>query len=172
MEYYSGSDRILYIKQYGAWLPIGCLTSNSLSESSEMLPTTTRDNNGWSTSRPVAQNYTISFDGLQLNTTVAGGVFTASSYDRLKLLKRNKILLDWKIQGALFPVVDYGKCYISEISEASAVSEFLTFSGTMVGYGKPLVGTIGEFVLNTGDPEVIIATDDNYNFIIKTKDGN
>jgi len=170
MEYYNGSDRILYIKQLGSWLPIGCLTSNSLSESSEMVKTTTRDNNGWDTSRPSNQNYTISFDGLQLNTTVAGGIFTAMSYDKLKLLKRNRILLDWKIQGTLFPVVDYGKCYISEISEASAVDEFLTFTGTLVGYGEPKVRTLGEFVLNDGDPDVILVTNTDADLIIKTKD--
>jgi hypothetical protein len=172
MEFTKGEDRILYIKQLGSWLPVGCLSSNNLSEASEMLPTTTRDNDGWATSRPVNQNYSISFDGLQINTTIAGGTFTVASYDRLKLLKRNRILLDWKIQGTTFPVVDYGKCYISEISEASAVGEFLSFSGSMIGYGIPLTRTLGEFVLNDGNPETIVVTNEDANYIIKTKDGN
>jgi hypothetical protein len=168
MNYYNGNDRILYIKQLGNWLPIGCLTSNSLSESAEMLPTTTRDNDGWSTSRPTMQSYSISFEGLQINTIVAGGTFTVASYDRLKILKRSKILLDWKIQGALFPTVDYGKCYITEISEASAVDEFLSFAGTLTGYGLPQTRTVGEFVLNDGDPDVILTTDESATLIIKT----
>lgn len=172
MEYYNGNDRILYIKYLGNWMPIGCLTSNSISESSEMLSTTTRDNDGWSTSRPAMQNYSISFEGLQINTTVAGGTFGVASYDRLKLLKRSKTLLDWKIQGATFPVVDYGKCYISEISEASAVDEFLSFSGTLTGYGIPKTRQIGEFVLNDGDPNVVIVTNEDANYIIRTSDGN
>lgn len=170
MEYYNGSDRVLYIKQNGNWLPIACLTSNSLSESAEMLPTTTRDNDGWATSRPTNQNYNIPFDGLQINTMVAGGTFTVASYDKLKILKRTKILLDWKIQGATFPTVDYGKAYINELSEASAVDEFLTFSGNLTGYGKPLTRTVGEFVLNDGDPDVILVTNEDANFIIKTKE--
>lgn len=172
MDYYNGEDRILYVKVLGAWLPVGCLTGNSISETAEMLPTTTRDNNGWSTSRPSNQSYTISFDGIQVNTTVAGGNFNIASYDKLKLLKRNKTLLDWKIQGSVFPVVDYGKAYINEISEASNVGEYLTFSGSMVGYGLPLTRTLGEFVLNDGDPEVIVVTNEDANFIIKTKDGD
>ena len=170
MEYYNGSDRILYVKNLGNWLPVGCLTSNSLSESSEMMPTTTRDNDGWATSRPAMQNYTVGFEGIQLNTVVAGGIFTVASYDRLKLLKRDKILLDWKIEGALFPTVDYGKGYINEISEASVVDEFLTFSGSMTGYGKPLTKTKGEFVLSDGDPLVILTTDESATLIIRTKD--
>jgi len=170
MEYTNGEDRILYIKYLGSWLPVGCLTGNSLSESAEMLPTTTRDNDGWSTSRPTNQSYSVTFEGVQINTTVAGGTFTVASYDRLKLLKRNKQLLDWKIQGSIFPVVDYGKGYISEISETSNVGEYLTFSGSLTGYGLPLTRTVGEFVINDGDPDVIVVTNEDANFIIRTKD--
>lgn len=170
MEYYNGSDRILFVKLLGIWLPVGCLTDNSLSESSEMLNTTTRDNDGWYTGRPTTQNYVINYSGLQINTTVAGGNFEVASYDKLKQLKRNRTLTDWKIEGALFPVVDYGKCYVTELSEASAVDEFLTFSGTMTGYGKPLTKTKGEFVLSDGDPLVILTTDESATLIIRTKD--
>jgi hypothetical protein len=170
MEFTNGEDRILYIKLTGSWLPVGCLTSNSISESAEMMPTTTRDNDGWVTSRPISQNYTVSFEGLQLNTTANFGTFTVASYDRLKLLKRSKTLLDWKIQGSIFPIVDYGKCYINELSEASAVGEFLSFSGSMVGFGIPKTTTLGETVLNDGNPDTIIVTDTNANLIIKTKE--
>jgi len=172
MEFYNGNDRILFIKLNGVWLPIGCLTGNSFTENSEMLQTTTRDNEGWATSRPMMQNYSISFDGLQINSTVAGGTFTVASYDKLKLLKRSKILLDWKIQGATFPVVDYGKCYITEISEASQIDDFLTFSGTLTGYGIPKTTTVGQFVLNDGDPNVIVTTDETATLIIRTSNGN
>ncbi len=172
MDYTNGEDRILYIKQFGNWLPVACLTGNSLSESAEMLPTTTRDNNGWNTSRPTNQSYNIAFDGLQVNTTVAGGSFGVASYDKLKLIKRSKTLIDWKIQGSIFPVVDYGKGYITDISEAANVGEFLTFSGSIIGYGIPLVRTQGEFVLNDGDPEVILTTNEEANLIIRTKDAN
>jgi len=170
MEYYNGADRILYIKLLGSWLPVGCLTSNSLSEASEMMPTTTRDNNGWSTSRPAMQNYAIGFEGLQINTVVAGGTFTVASYDKLKLLKRSRTLIDWKIQGATFPTVDYGKGYINEISEASAIDDFLTFSGSITGYGEPKTRTVGDFVLNDGNPDVILTTDETATLIIKTKE--
>ena len=172
MEFTKGEDRVLYIKLNGNWLPIACLTSNSISETAEMLPTTTRDNSGWRTSRPTAQDYSISFDGLQVNTTVAGGDFNVASYDKLKQLKRNKTLLNWKIEGTIFPVVDYGKCYITELSEASAVDDFLTFTGSMVGYGIPLTTTKGEFVLNDGNPDVILTTNTDANFIIRTSDAN
>jgi len=170
MEFTNGEDRILYIKLNGAWLPVACLTSNSIDEGAEMLPTTTRDNDGWSTSRPTMQNYSIPFEGLQINSTVAMGNFDVASYDRLKLLKRSKTLLDWKIQGTIFPIVDYGKGYITNISEASAVNEFLSFSGTLTGYGMPKVTTLGETILNNGDPDVVLTTSTDANLVIKTKE--
>lgn len=172
MEFYKGEDRILYVKYLGNWLPVGCLSSNSFSESSEILQTTTRDNDGWNTIRPTNQSYNISFEGLQINTTMAGGTFTVASYDRLKLLKRSKTLLNWKIQGTEYPTVDYGKGYITEISEASAVDEFLSFSGTLTGYGQPLTKGLGEYVLNSGDPEEILVTNENANEFIRTRDAD
>lgn len=170
MAYTNGEDRILFVKLTGIWTPVGCATGNNLSETSEMLPTTTRDNDGWATSRPTMQNYSIAFEGLQINTTVNFGNFFVASYDKLKILKRTKILLDWKIQGTIFPIVDYGKCYVTELSEASTVGEFLSFTGSMTGFGIPRTTTLGETILNIGDPETVITTDDTELFILKTKE--
>lgn len=164
MEHFKGEDRILYLKLSGAYIPIGCLNDNSFSESSETIDTTTRDNEGWSTSRPTMQSYSISFNGIQVNSTMAGGNFNVASYDRLKELKRDRILLEWKIQGATFPIVDYGKAYLTDISEAAQVNELMTFSGTISGYGQPLTTEIGLVLLNNGDPSVILE-DGNTNLI-------
>ena len=90
----NGSNRILYIKIDETYLPIGCLTSDSFSESVEMLTTTTRDNAGWATSTPTTQSYNISFDGLIINTFFNGGDFTKISLDKLRDLKRNRTLID------------------------------------------------------------------------------
>ena len=169
MEFYKGEDRILYLKYLGAYLPIACLTENPFSESSEFIDTTTRDNAGWKTSRPVMQSYSISFSGLQLNSATSGGNFNVLSYDMLKKLKRQRLLLDWKIEGN-FPTVDYGKCYIQDISEANAVGEFLTFSGSLVGYGIPLTTIKGTDVLGTGILNEVIVTDTNADKLIRTRE--
>jgi hypothetical protein len=164
MEHYKGEERILYIKILGDYIPIGCLTNNSFSESSETIETTTRDNAGWNTSKPIKQSYNISFDGIQVNSTTAGGNFNVASYDKLKEIKRNRQLIDWKIQGSNFPIVDYGKAYLTEISEASPVNELITFSGTLLGFGIPLMASIGLVLLNNGDPTTIVQ-DGNNNLI-------
>lgn len=160
MEFFNGQDRILFLKLSGDWLPVGCLTDNSMEETSEFIDTTTRDNQGWSTSRPTLQSYSLSFNGLQMNTTVAGGNFMAASYDRLKQLKRDKMLLDWKIEGTVYPIVDYGKAYIGSLGEANVIDELMSFNGTMTGFGKPLMVKKGSTVLNTGDPDEWLNTGD------------
>lgn len=166
MDFYNGQDRILYIKVDGSYLPIGCLTENSFEESSEFLDTTTKENAGWITSRPIQQQYSISFSGIQVNSTIAGGTFTVASYDKLKEFKRGRILIEWKIEGALYPIVDYGKGYIGSISESNVIDEFMTFSGTITGYGTPLMASKALVVLNNGDPSVLVNTG-NTNEIIK-----
>ena len=168
MDFYKGQDRILFIKVLGNYLPIACLQDNPFSETSEFIDTTTRDNAGWSTSRPNMQSYTISFSGLQVVTSVSGGNFSVVSYDKLKQLKRSRTLLEWKIEGD-FPIVDYGKCYISELSEATPVDEFLSFSGSLIGFGIPLTTTKGSEVLNSGNPLEVVTTDLTATQIINTK---
>lgn len=168
MDFINGRDRILFLKLDGNWLPIGCLTDNSMEESAEFMETTTRDNKGWTTSRPIMQSYSLSFNGLQLNTTAPGGIFVAASYDKLKQLKRAKQLLSWKIQGSLYPIVDYGQGYIANLSETNVIDEFLSFSGSITGFGEPLMAVLGTPVLGTGDPFEVV-NDGNPNEIIKTK---
>jgi hypothetical protein len=164
MEHFKGENRIIYFKLSGVFIPIGCLTDNSFNESSEIIETTTRDNAGWKTSRPVGQSYSISFNGLQVVTIAAGGDFSKASYDKLKELKRSRQLLEWKIQGTDYPIVDYGKCYITELSEAAVVNEFITFSGTLTGFGQPFMAESQLVLLNNGDPTTIVQ-DGNTNLI-------
>lgn len=155
MENYKGEERILYFKFDGVYLPIGCLSDNSFSETSEMLQTTTRETNGWTSSRPVQQSYSISFNGIQIVTAVQNGDNTKLSYDRLKEIKRSRQVIKWKLQGANFPIVDYGSCNIMSISESAVVNELLTFTGELEGFGIPLMASlelVNEFL---GFPENI-----------------
>lgn len=159
MDFINGEDRILFIKIGGIYLPIGCLSGNTIDENTEMIDTTTRDNKGWATSAPTLQDYIIGFSGLQVNSTLVGGSFNVASYDKLKSIKRGRIKIEWKIQGTKYPIVDYGFGYITALGSVENVEEFMSFSGTITGFGEPLVTSIGTVLLNNGDPTVLIATD-------------
>lgn len=172
MDFVNGSDRLLYLKIDGLWMPIGCLTGNGISENSEIIDTTTRDSEGWLTTKPGEQSYSISFTGIQINSTMPGGNFNVASYDRIKILKRQKIKLEWKLQGSKYPVVDFGKCYISLLDDSENVGEFMSFSGTLTGFGKPQIQDLNITVLNNGDPNILIVTDENADTLIQVNNVN
>ena len=142
-----GAYRLLFLKWEGVYLPIGCLTSDSFSESSEMLDTTTRDNGGWKTSTPTMQSYNINFEGIIINTNFSGGNFVKISLDRLRVLKRNRTLIEWKTQDTNLTFVDSGKGHITSLSDSATSDEFITFSAEIEGYGEPISASGG--VTNT-----------------------
>ena len=135
--FYKGENQILYIYDGSSWLPIVCLTSNSFDEDVEMLDTTTTDNAGWKTSRPLNQSYRISFEGVQIITDETTP--TRYSYDLLKVFKRNRTQISWKIESDID--TEEGEGYITNLSEASAVGEYITFNGVIEGYGEPTATT-------------------------------
>ena len=133
--FYKGDIRLLYIKEGVDWYPVSCITGSPFNEEAEMVPTTTRENNGWETQLPISQRYTIEFNGLQI-LTVGSGDTTKMSYDRLKTLKRERTKIEWKIEdaGGLFNETGFG--YIQNIGESNESGGMLEFSGSIVGYGE------------------------------------
>jgi len=134
MNYENGTYKILYIEKDGVFYPIGCLTSNSFSESVEMLDTTTRDNQGWNTSKPTNQSYNISFDGLITQELVLAGVIT---YGEIKQIKRSRALINWKIEDSVGNI-DYGSGYFTDLGDSAEIDSMTSFNGTILGYGKPI----------------------------------
>lgn len=137
---YLGSDRILLIKYNGEFIPVGCLTSNGFSETTEFIPTKVRGVDGtWNTQRPVSQSASISFSGVQKNTTQIGAELNLISYDRLKRMKRAFELIEWEIRTRDFILQDSGKGHISDISESASVGDYLTFEGSITVFGAPVI---------------------------------
>ena len=160
----NGTDRILYIKWNDDFLPIGCLSSDSFDESVDMLDTTTRDNQGWKTSTPTNQSYNISFDGVLINTNFTGGDTSKVSYDRLRVLKRSRTLIEWQIKDNDLTFIDSGFGYINNLSDSANLDEFVTFSASIVGYGQPISTSFESFILQDGNNNDL--QDGNNNIII------
>lgn len=136
MELIKGSESLFYIVRNGVQIPVGCLTSNPIEESSEMMETTTRDNEGWRTSVPTMQSYSIALDGYMTMDDPNSGK-NIVSYRELRKIKRNKELIIWKIKTLNGLYVDSGKAYIDTISFTDQVDDFIGFSANLVGYGIP-----------------------------------
>jgi TP901-1 family phage major tail protein len=153
-DFFFGDTRILYVKYAGQFLPVACLTNNSMQETAESLETTTRDNpGGWETSIPVKQSYSISFEGLQINSYFVAEV-NKVSYDLLKALKRSRAIFEWELRTLDGVFVDFGQGYITDLSEEAPAEGFLTFSGTIKGVGETIF-TSGDLENITFDNEII-----------------
>lgn len=133
--FFNGNEQILYLVIDSVDCPIACLTESNFSESVETIETTTVDNGGWTSSRPTNQSYNIDFSGVLIDDSLEA---SKHSLMKLRVIKRARTLVTWKI--ALDGVFEQtGEGYITEISEASPSGEFITFSGSIVGYGQPTI---------------------------------
>jgi hypothetical protein len=133
-KFINGTTQVLHIKQDGFYFPIGCLVGNSFEESVDTIPTTTRENlNGWESSRPTNQRYSISFSGLVLSDRFDATVIT---YEQIRILKRQRILIEWKISREPNND-DYGFGYITSLGDSSNIDEFVSFTGEIMGQGVP-----------------------------------
>lgn len=137
-----GKDSLIYIKVAGLFRPIGCLTSNSFSETTETIDTTTRQNGGWKTAFPTLQSYSISLSGMA--KLVRDGFLL--SYHQLRELKRSRTIFEWQIKTAGMPD-ESGRGFITEISNEAPAEDYITFSVTIQGFGKPDYVAAERFVL-------------------------
>ena len=142
-----GDDRVLFIKSGGDFIPLACLTSNSMNEIIETLPTTTRHSGGWSTFRPLGQSFNISFEGLNRFDFNQNAFF---SYQRLKLIKRNRLKIEWQIKSLEnSEIIEQGFGYITDINSSDDAGADSSFSGTIQGWGTPTIELVGH-VLSDG----------------------
>lgn len=153
-----GKESIFYIKYENIWFPISCEISSPLSESVEMINTTTRDNGGWKTEKPTIQSYSIQIDAVLVDDRDYPQLL---SYSKLRKIKRNRNLLEWKRTLLNGIYIDTGNAYISAISDANTVEETITFSLTLTGFGKP-----------TEETGVIYVLGENSEILIGNKDSN
>jgi len=132
----NGTFKLLYIFVTDTYFPIGCLTSNSFSEQSDMLETTTRQNSeGWKSSIPTNQSFSISFNGIITTDDKSGTILT---YEDLKTFKRDKTLISWKTNLEDTGFSEFGMGYIRSLSNNAEVDSFIDFSCEIEGYGKPV----------------------------------
>ena len=149
MEFTNGTYKILEIKKDGSWLPIGCLTDNSFSESTDTISSNTNnDKDGWISSRATNQSYSVSFSGLVMDDPFAT---TNVTFQRLVSYKRSKKQIEWRIIDENNKV-EYGKGYINELSNGANIDEFISFNGSIIGQG----------IITDAELEFLLLEDGNY----------
>lgn len=150
LDHIRGKESMFYIKKNDVFFPVGCLTSSPISEDVEMIDTTTRENEGWRTSLPTNQGYTIELSGLMVQDDDDSGN-EILSYRELRAYKRSKVLIEWKRETLGGYYIDSGKAYITAISDSDEADGFITFSASLVGYGRPDLYNRRVYILGNGD---------------------
>jgi TP901-1 family phage major tail protein len=126
-----GTYSILYFDVGSGFFPVGNLVSNSFSEDIDTIDSTTRDNAGWKTQTLTNQSYKLDFNGIVSNVASASKI----NYKTIRDLKRNREIIDWKIQDNQSNI-EQGRAQITSLSNEANIDEFVTFSASMQGYGS------------------------------------
>lgn len=132
-----GDAIILYVYEGAAYKPIACLTSNSLSQTRNIIESQTKCDPGLVIKDAGSITYEITFEGNYIDTTSVGGDTGKSSHDSIKVLLEAGASDTWKMSTGLADTTDYfGTGIFSDLTlDASAGDELATFSGTISGSG-------------------------------------
>lgn len=152
-KYIKGDESILFIRYMDEWVPISCEKSSNFSEDVSMIGTTTRDNYGWRTYLPLDQGYSIDFEGQAVEED--GDLL---SYYKLKEIKRDRELLQWKIEDANGKYLESGTAWITQIGKPNPAGELVSFSMTLLGHGRP-VSELDLLKHDGGDGDFVEYTD-------------
>lgn len=129
-----GEVIIVYFWDTDAYKPIGCLTSNGLSQTRNIIESQTKCNPGVVTKTAGSLNNEITFEGEYEDTTSATGNTAIVSHDYLFGLMNNATLIDWKMTtGLADDPAYYGTSAILGSLEltAPAGDDVATFSGSL-----------------------------------------
>jgi len=133
-SFIKGDGLILSIHDGAGYLPVACLTSNSLSTTRAVIETQTKCDPGQTIKRAGNFDYSISADGLYIDTGVDDTKF---SHDRLLALQMAGANVTWSIStGLVTNTFYYGTAAITDLNlDAPTGGENSTFSCTLSGSG-------------------------------------
>ncbi len=136
-EKIKGDDLILSISDGVIYRPIACLTSNSLSETRNIIEAQTKCAPGVVEIESGTYSYELSAEGIYIDTTSSGAAITMASHDFLRTLMDSGAKFFWKMGTGLADTTDYFGTSILQDLEASAPAgdEFASFSATFKGDG-------------------------------------
>jgi hypothetical protein len=131
-----GDTLILSIHDGVGYLPVACLTSNSLATTLSTIETQTKCDPGVTIKSAGIFDYSISADGLYIDTGT-GGDTTKISHDELLALQMAGTLVTWQIAtGLVTNTFYYGTAIISDLNlDAPTAGENSTFTATLNGSG-------------------------------------
>jgi hypothetical protein len=135
-----GDVVLFYIKDSdGDWRPVGCLESNGIQQTQNVIRSRTKANSLHFTELTQGEiTYVLNFSGFYIDTSYSGSPDKAS-YEYLSEVMKLNSLVYWKMDSGL---VDspayYGYGMIGELNmEAAAGDNVTMFDGQIIGQWEP-----------------------------------
>jgi len=138
-EFIKGDVIILSIHDGSIYRPVACLTSNSLSQTRNIIESQTKCDPGVIIKDAGSLSYEIAFEGRYIDTTSAGAQVTLASHDWLKPNAMEVLTGNiWRMSTGLTDTpFYYGDGIMSDLElTADAGDELANFSGTLAGSGS------------------------------------
>ena len=130
-----GENLILYVYDDTIYRPIACLTSNSLSETQNIIESQTKCDPGVVIKSAGSYSYELSAEGEYIDTTSVGAEVTKASHDYLHSIFGT--LVTWKLATGLTDTdFYYGTAILNDLSgDFAAGDDLATFSASLSGSG-------------------------------------
>jgi len=144
-NYIKGDDLIMSVWDgTSAYKPIACLTSNSLSQTRNIIESQTKCSPGVINKTPGTISNEMTFEGEYIDTTSGGGDTAKASHDYLIDIMNAGTKRAYKFSSGISGTDYYAEGYLSDLTlDAAAGDSITTFSGTLA-----IDGTV-----STTDPE-------------------
>ena len=130
-----GVNGIIYVWDDGAYKPLACLTSTSLSSALSIIESNTKCAPGVVGKKPGSLNNSIDAEGEFIDTTTVGGDTAKASHDRLFLIQQSKALTDFKYDTDITNADStkyFGSGYFTDLTlDQGSGDDISTFSVTL-----------------------------------------
>jgi TP901-1 family phage major tail protein len=120
--------------------PIGCLTSNEISFSREVIEAKTKCDAGEVVRDGGSVSYELSFEGVDIEIENEKMEYNSLLF---YISNANMEKLTWRLSTGVTPAFRYGTAVLTELTQTAPTDDNVTFSGTLSGSG----------VITTTDPK-------------------
>ena len=125
-----GKNEILEIYLDGAYVPIGCLTNNTITESREITEGTMTKCNTNPQGIPQDATYEVSFEAVAEDDDNSKATHSIMRGEMAKSTPTN-----WRITREGTPI-EYGTAFLTSLERSAPVDNVVTWSGTLTGVGE------------------------------------
>jgi len=149
------TNLMLYINN----LPVGCLLTNSLSETISFIKTCKSTKEMGQKQLGQLHSYSVSFEAVYaIDLSIIG-------WDDLKALGRSRTLMNWSMINLDTNEGDAGEGFLENLEITGTSEDFIKFAGTITGYGEIVDADVVYYVWASDSGVYVDNGDDEYVFV-------